>query len=101
MPVWLIISVTTLYVLGLFLIAWRGDKSAREQTDAGETKPVNGFVYAMALAVYSPHGLTLALLAQLHPLGGTLFGFMLGPLLFFYSFLMSYAGSAISLSAKA
>lgn len=52
MPVWLIIAVTTLYVLGLFFIAWRGDKSARETVDGGQTKPVNGFVYALALAVY-------------------------------------------------
>lgn len=52
MPVWLIIAVTALYVLCLFFIAWRGDKAARESADAGQSKTVNGFVYALALAVY-------------------------------------------------
>lgn len=29
MPVWLIIAVTTAYVLGLFFIAWKGDQDAQ------------------------------------------------------------------------
>ena len=52
MPVWLIIAVTTIYVLGLFFIAWRGDKTASEARDEEPNKPINGFVYALALAVY-------------------------------------------------
>jgi len=52
MPVWLIIAVTTIYVLGLFFIAWRGDKTASEALENDKNKPVNGFVYALALAVY-------------------------------------------------
>ena len=49
MPVWLIIAVTTIYVLGLFYIAWRGDKSAQQNTELG---PLSGVGYALALAVY-------------------------------------------------
>ena len=49
MPVWLIIAVTTFYVLGLFYIAWKGDKSASNNTEIG---PVSGIGYALALAVY-------------------------------------------------
>lgn len=52
MPVWLIIAVITLYVLGLFFIAWRGDKTAHKAYEADTAKPINGFVYALALAVY-------------------------------------------------
>lgn len=49
MPVWLIIAVTTLYVLGLFYIAWKGDKDAKNNADLG---PFSGVGYALALAVY-------------------------------------------------
>ena len=49
MPVWFIIAVTTLYVLGLFFIAWKGDKAA--QNNSTETL-FNGLGYALALAVY-------------------------------------------------
>ncbi len=49
MPVWLIIAVTTLYVLGLFYIAWKGDKDAKNNTELG---PLSGVGYALALAVY-------------------------------------------------
>lgn len=49
MPVWLLIGVTSVYVLGLFYIAWRGDKSALTENEP--SKP-NGVVYALALAVY-------------------------------------------------
>ena len=49
MPVWLIIAVTTAYVLGLFFIAWKGDKDA--QVDAGKSS-LTGIGYALALAVY-------------------------------------------------
>lgn len=49
MPVWLIIAVTTLYVLGLFFIAWKGDKSAQNNDEIG---PLSGVGYALALAVY-------------------------------------------------
>jgi len=49
MPVWLIIAVTTVYVLGLFFIAWKGDKDA--QIDAGKSS-LTGVGYALALAVY-------------------------------------------------
>ncbi len=52
MPVWLIIVVTTIYVLGLFFIAWKGDKTANIEAVDNQPKPVNGFVYALALAVY-------------------------------------------------
>ena len=52
MPVWLIIAVTTIYVLGLFYIAWRGDKTASKTIREERSKPINGFVYALALAVY-------------------------------------------------
>ena len=52
MPVWLIIAVTTMYVMGLFFIAWRGDKTANIANDDSQEKPINGFVYALALAVY-------------------------------------------------
>ena len=49
MPLWLIIIVTTTYVLGLFFIAWKGDKAAKNESN----KPVsNGLGYALALAVY-------------------------------------------------
>ena len=49
MPVWLIIAVTTAYVLGLFYIAWKGDKAAQENKEIG---PLSGLGYALALAVY-------------------------------------------------
>ena len=49
MPVWLIIAVTTLYILGLFFIAWKGDKSAEHDDKIG---PLSGVGYALALAVY-------------------------------------------------
>ena len=49
MPVWLIIAVTTAYVLGLFYIAWKGDKAAQENKEIG---PLSGVGYALALAVY-------------------------------------------------
>ena len=49
MPVWLIIAVTTLYVLGLFFIAWKGDKTALTTKEIG---PFSGVGYALALAVY-------------------------------------------------
>ena len=49
MPVWLIIAVTTLYVLGLFFIAWKGDKTALTTKEIG---PFSSVGYALALAVY-------------------------------------------------
>ncbi len=49
MPVWLIIAVTTLYVLGLFYIAWKGDKTADADRGIGA---LSGIGYALALAVY-------------------------------------------------
>lgn len=49
MPVWLIIAVTSVYVLGLFYIAWVGDKSAQNNT---KSDSFNGVGYALALAVY-------------------------------------------------
>ena len=49
MPVWLIVVVTTFYVLGLFFIAWKGDKSAQNNDEIG---PLSGVGYALALAVY-------------------------------------------------
>lgn len=52
MPVWLTIAITTLYVSGLFFIAWRGDKAASLNKDNNLVKPTNGLVYALALAVY-------------------------------------------------
>ena len=42
MPVWLIIAVTTLYVLGLFFIAWKGDKTALTTKEIG---PFSGVGY--------------------------------------------------------
>lgn len=48
MPVWLIIAVTTVYVLGLFYIGWRGDKAAQDN----KSPAANGIGYALALAVY-------------------------------------------------
>ena len=50
MPVWLIIAVTTLYVLGLFFIAWKGDKTALTTKEIG---PFSGVGYALALIVDS------------------------------------------------
>ena len=49
MPVWLIIAVTTAYVLGLFFIAWKGDNDAQNNP---ATKAPSGLCYALALAVY-------------------------------------------------
>ena len=49
MPIWLIIAVTTVYVLGLFLIAWRGDKAAASEQNI---TTFSGMGYALALAVY-------------------------------------------------
>lgn len=49
MPVWLIIIVTTAYVLGLFVIAWKGDQSAKLNSELGR---FSGVGYALALAVY-------------------------------------------------
>ena len=49
MPLWLIVVVTTFYVLGLFFIAWKGDKSAQNNDEIG---PLSGVGYALALAVY-------------------------------------------------
>ena len=49
MPIWLLIAVTTAYVLGLFFIAWKGDKAAETMPDE---KKVSGIGYALALAVY-------------------------------------------------
>lgn len=47
MPVWLILGATTLYMLGLFLVAWRGDQLALRP---GFTQ--HPLVYSLALAVY-------------------------------------------------
>ncbi|MCA8900129.1 MAG: PAS-domain containing protein [Hyphomonas sp.] len=47
MPVWLIVGATGLYVLGLFAIAWRGDRRGTEE--GGRQNPL---VYALALGVY-------------------------------------------------
>ncbi|HPF23909.1 MAG TPA: PAS-domain containing protein [Hyphomonas sp.] len=47
MPVWLIVGATGLYVFGLFAIAWRGDRRARDPS-----APHSPFIYALALAVY-------------------------------------------------
>lgn len=47
MPIWLIILVIILYTLGLFFIAWDGDRRAA----AGETK-FRAISYALAIAVY-------------------------------------------------
>ena len=47
MPVWLIVGATGLYVFGLFAIAWRGDRRARDP--AATHSP---YTYALALAVY-------------------------------------------------
>ncbi|MEP6343604.1 MAG: PAS-domain containing protein [Maricaulaceae bacterium] len=52
MPVWLTIAITTIYVSGLFYIAWRGDRDATLNHDNKPIKPVSGLVYALALAVY-------------------------------------------------
>ena len=49
MPLWLIIAVTTVYVLGLFYIAWKGDKTAQDNKEVGS---LSGVGYALALAVY-------------------------------------------------
>lgn len=49
MPVWLIIAVTTAYVLGLFFIAWKGDRDAQ---NGAEKSAFSGVGYALALAVY-------------------------------------------------
>ncbi|WP_371395875.1 PAS-domain containing protein [Fretibacter rubidus] len=49
MPLWLIIIVTTAYVLGLFFIAWTGDKAAKNNEALGR---YSGIGYALALAVY-------------------------------------------------
>lgn len=49
MPVWLIIIVTTFYILGLFFIAWKGDQSAKTNDEIGR---FSGVGYALALAVY-------------------------------------------------
>ena len=49
MPVWLIIIVTTVYILGLFYIAWKGDQSAKTNDEIGR---FSGVGYALALAVY-------------------------------------------------
>jgi len=47
MPVWLIVGATGLYVFGLFAIAWRGDRRARDPSV--QHSP---YTYALALAVY-------------------------------------------------
>ena len=49
MPIWLIIAVTTIYVLGLFFIAWKGDKAAQQEPDVTHN---SGVGYALAIAVY-------------------------------------------------
>ncbi|KJS27658.1 MAG: hypothetical protein VR75_02240 [Hyphomonadaceae bacterium BRH_c29] len=47
MPVWLIVGATGLYVLGLFAIAWRGDRRAGDPSASHSP-----YIYALALAVY-------------------------------------------------
>ncbi|MGF1463081.1 MAG: PAS-domain containing protein [Maricaulaceae bacterium] len=47
MPAWLILSVTTAYVAGLFVIAWRGDRRAERW---GYVQ--SPWIYALGLAVY-------------------------------------------------
>ncbi|MEE9271926.1 MAG: PAS domain-containing hybrid sensor histidine kinase/response regulator [Robiginitomaculum sp.] len=47
MPIWLTLIVTSLYIFGLFAIAWQQDKAARK-----EKKRQSPFVYALALTVY-------------------------------------------------
>jgi Na+/proline symporter len=47
MPVWLIVGATGLYVFGLFAIAWRGDRRARDPSAKHSL-----YTYALALAVY-------------------------------------------------
>ncbi|PHR61933.1 MAG: hypothetical protein COA43_01810 [Robiginitomaculum sp.] len=47
MPIWVTLIITSLYILGLFAIAWKRDKVANLKK-----KPQSPFVYALALAVY-------------------------------------------------
>ncbi|MBL4869986.1 MAG: hybrid sensor histidine kinase/response regulator [Robiginitomaculum sp.] len=47
MPIWLTLIVTSLYILGLFAIAWRREKIASK----GNIRQ-SPFIYALALAVY-------------------------------------------------
>lgn len=47
MPIWVIIFATTIYTLGLFYVAWRGDKAAQD-----DGRKPSFFQYSLALAVY-------------------------------------------------
>ena len=89
MPVWLIIAVTTAYVLGLFYIAWKGDKAAQENKEIG---PLSGLGYALALAVYCTSWTFLALLVQRCQRVGTILQSMLDQLWYFCSSRMLFGG---------
>lgn len=52
MPVWLVIAITSAYVIGLFFIAWKGDKDAASEKEHPHSSKLNGLGYALALAVY-------------------------------------------------
>lgn len=49
MPVWSIILVMTLYISGLFYMAWKGDKFAQKAGSAWRRSPL---IYGLALGVY-------------------------------------------------
>ncbi|HAQ75194.1 MAG TPA: hypothetical protein DCR96_01770, partial [Hyphomonas sp.] len=81
MPVWLILGATTLYMLGLFLIAWQGDRQA--------TRP--GFVqhplvYALALAVYCTSWTYFGAVGTAAQSGWDYLTIYLGPTLVFVAF---------------
>ena len=89
MPVWLIIAVTTAYVLGLFYIAWKGDKAAQENKEIG---PLSGVGLPLLLLFIVHLGPILALLVQRCQQVGTILQSMLDQLWCFCSSRMLFGG---------
>ncbi|MAN46542.1 MAG: hybrid sensor histidine kinase/response regulator [Hyphomonas sp.] len=81
MPVWLILGATTLYMLGLFLIAWRGDRLAMRP---GFTQ--HPLVYSLALAVYCTSWTYFGAVGTAAASGWDYLAIYLGPTLMFLAF---------------
>ncbi|MGB2178446.1 MAG: hybrid sensor histidine kinase/response regulator, partial [Hyphomonas sp.] len=78
MPVWLIVGATGLYVLGLFAIAWRGDRRALEPSATHSP-----YIYALALAVYCTSWTFFGAVGTSATNGWDYFAIYLGPALVF------------------
>ncbi|MCA8891270.1 MAG: PAS-domain containing protein [Hyphomonas sp.] len=78
MPVWLIVGATGLYVLGLFAIAWRGDRRARDPSATHSP-----YIYALALAVYCTSWTFFGAVGTSATNGWDYFAIYLGPALVF------------------